>query len=318
MNHQTSFFLTFLKGLIALIAIVNLIILFLFPDALSERILEFSIAEIISGNSSNESQTATEDVSSTSMENTETSSSTKQPLEYSIIMEEESFTYDGTGELNLLDGVSLISSDGNTSNATIFVSIRTGDTLSQKILLYSADTELGQITASRMLQLENYYGPSIQLPDSFSSLEQDQLDTLLTYMPTDGSFWADDGYGNDITDAVTVSYTMDEESPWIAHCVFTVVNRFNDSASAAADINVIRRPVLTLTTNEVTVAQNSTFYPFSYIASAVDVDGSSLMNHIDVQGSVDTSIPGEYTLIYTIYPPSGNLSTPQTLKVIVQ
>lgn len=314
MKQQSSFFPTFLKGLVALAAIINLIVLFLFPDALSERLRDVSL----SGNSSEESQASIENVSVNSSNDIEASEATAQPLTYSIVMEQEAFTYDGTGDIDLLDGVSLLSSDGDILDTPIFVSIRTGDTLSQKILLYSADTDLGQITASRNLQLENYYGPSIQLPSSLPDLEETQLDTLLSYMPTDGSFRADDGYGNDITQAVTTTYNMDAENPSIAHCVFTVVNRFNDSASAAADINVIRRPVLTLTTSEVIVEQYSTFHPFSYVASAVDVDGSSVMNHIDIQGNVDTSVPGEYNLTYIIYAPSGNLSAPQTLKVIVQ
>ncbi|MGN0299326.1 MAG: immunoglobulin-like domain-containing protein [Lachnospiraceae bacterium] len=325
MKHQKLF--SFLKVVIALAAVLNLLALFLFPDILSERISAFSLSspsetssteETSESTISSDESTASEKSSVADSEDISTEDMTTQVSQYSIVIEKQALTYDGVGELNLLDGVYLSSSDGTIPNSTIFASIRTGDTLSKKIVDYSADTDQGQIHASCDLLLENYNGPSLQLPETFPTLDASQLDTLLASITASGSLRADDGYGNDITHAVTAAYNIDESNPAVAHYIFTVVNQFNDSFSATADVDLIQRPILTLTTDHAVVAQHSNFRPFSYIANAVDVDGTSLMEHVAIQGSVDTSVPGEYILTYTIYAPSGNLSAPKTLTVTVQ
>lgn len=237
---------------------------------------------------------------------------------YSIQMDSDTLTYNGTGTLDLLKGVSLVASDGTVSDADIFAHIKTGDSVSQKIINYTADTDQGQVTASRTLKLQNYNGPSIQLPDTLPQVEDEQLDSIMTIMPSDGSFRADDGYGNDITGAVTASYTIDENDSSVVHYVFTVTNSYNDTVSAAADLSLTRtKPVITLKEYAVTIPLNSSFSALSYVATAEDVDGSSLFTRIQIQGTVNTAQAGDYILTYFVTSPSGVTSATKELKVTV-
>lgn len=156
--------------------------------------------------------------------------------DYSICLDTDTLTYDGTGDLDLMSGVCLLSPEGPVSGSKIFVSIQTGASLMKKEIRYSADTKDGRVYASRTLNLENYSGPLLRIPTSFPEMEESELDNILSIMPGDGSFYADDGYGHDITNSVTVRYIRDEDHPYIVHCTFTVTNMFNDSVSEKADI----------------------------------------------------------------------------------
>ena len=80
---------------------------------------------------------------------------------YSFQFDTDPLVYDGQTGLDLLSGVTLVSSDGQTSDAEIYAQIMSGDSLSRKTIEYSADTENGQVTASRGLELSAYAGPSI-------------------------------------------------------------------------------------------------------------------------------------------------------------
>lgn len=238
---------------------------------------------------------------------------------YSIQVDSDPLTYDGTAPLDLMSGVSLVSPDGSSSDGEIFAHIKTGDSVSQKIIEYTADTDSGQITASRTLELLNYNGPSIRLPDPLPQVEDEQLDSILTLMPSDETFYADDGYGNDITKAVTASYTVDENDASIVHYIFTVTNSYNDTVSSAADLSLTRtKPVIALKESAVTIPLNSGFDALSYVSVAEDVDGSSLFTRIQIQGQVNTAEAGEYILTYFVTSQSGESSAPKELKVTVQ
>lgn len=232
--------------------------------------------------------------------------------------ESDTLTYDGTSELDLLEGVSIVSSEGETCDAEIFAHIATGDSMEQKKIMYSADTSQGQISATRTLSLINYQGISISLPD-LPELEESQLDNILTYMPTDGTFYAEDGYGNNITDAISVEYTIDADNPSIVHYFFSVTNLFNDTASASKDLIINSdRPILVLKEKDITIAKNSSFQALSFVEKAQDSEGNSLFHRINIEGKVDTSKAGTYTLTYTASTTDGVTSIPQVLTIVVE
>lgn len=234
---------------------------------------------------------------------------------YSFQFDTDPLVYDGQTGLDLLSGVTLVSSDGQTSDAEIYAQIMSGDSLSRKTIEYSADTENGQVTASRGLELSAYAGPSISLPEELPDLEESQIDSVLSLL---SGLYADDGYGNDITDSVTASYTMGEDGMTL-HYTFSVTNLFNDTATAAADLSLTAsKPVIRLTDTAVTIPAGSSFEPLAYVDSAVDVDGSSLSHRIYIRGSVDTETPGIYTLTYTATSEDGTASDPRELTVTVQ
>lgn len=283
------------KIIVSLLAIANLIALFLFNYEIP-GFLPFS-------------KKAPEETAAAAVSNSSKSG-------YTIRFDTDTLSYDGTTKLDLLKGVSLVSPDGKASDIKIFARILAGDSLSRKTVEYSADTDNGQITATRSLNLSGYSGPSITLPDTLPSITEEQLDSVLNTM-TD--IYADDGYGNDITDSIQASYTLASDGSGNAHYKFSVTNAFNDSALVEADLSLgTAKPILTLLKTSVVIEAGDDFNPLRYVDSAVDTDGSSLSQRIRISGTVDTDTPGTYVLTYTASSPSGEISDPKELTVIVE
>lgn len=298
MKFIKAFFIYLFKFLVVMLAVANLIALFVFdykiPDFLRPALSEFY---------SEEPSTQVEEV----------------PAKPMFQFASDTLTYDGTKTLDLLDGVSLIKSDGSVSNLDIFVHIKTGSSLSKKIIEYSADTPQGQVTATRALELKNYNGPKLEIPDSLPAITEEQLQNILSYMPNDGSFYADDGYGKDISNAVTIEYAVDFNDPNIVHYVFSITNSFNDTVSVSADLTLERtRPVVLLSEDLVTIQRNAEFNPLEYIVLAADVDGTSLLQEVKIDGELNLRVPGQYTLTYTVTSDDKITSLPQTLTVVIQ
>lgn len=307
MKRKKHTLFNIIKILVMILALGNLAALFIFDYELPDF-----LTELTGKDSAQTAEVRSED------ELSEDASAEKDA--FSFKLDTDTFTYDGTSKLDLLNGVSVVSSEnGQPVDTDIFAHIKTGDSVSRKIVEYTADTEGGQIKASRTLELSNYNGPSIKLPETLPPLEDSQLDSVLELMPADGSFRADDGYGNDITPAVKASYKRDENDSSLVHFTFTITNSFNDTVSAEMNINLIRtKPVITLKESAVTLTVNSAFNPLEYVSVAEDVDGSSLFHSIIINGSVNTGEAGEYILTYMVSSPSGAVSDPKELKVSVQ
>ena len=289
----------YVKALIAVLALANLAALFLFQY----RLPAFSQKEPVSESHAPETDSQSE---------TEASG-------YTICFDEEPLVYDGASKLNLLEGVSLVSADGQPASDKIFAHIVTGDSINLKRIEYSADTDEGSVSASRELKLENYSGPSITLPQDFTEIDESRLDSVLDFLSDDDSFLAEDGYGNDITDAVSVTYTADANDPSRIHYTFTVTNLFNDTVSAQADVTLGHSgPFIILTQSRVTIERGDAFEPLAYVKNAADADGSSLFHQISIDGSVDTNTPGTYTLKYTVMNLNNEISLPKELIVTVK
>lgn len=298
MKFIKAFFINLFKFLVVMIAVGNLVALFIFeykiPDFLRPALSEFYPEEV---------PTQVEEV----------------PAKPMFQFTSDTLTYGGTSTLDLLDGVSLIKSDGSVSNLDIFVHIKTGSSLTQKIIEYTADTSQGQVTAERKLELKNYSGPKLEIPDSLPAITEEQLDTILSSMPTDGTFYADDGYGKDITNAVTAEYTVDLNDPSIIHYIFSITNSFNDTVAISADLTLERtRPVILLSNDSVTLKRNEEFNPLEFIILAEDTDGTSLLQDVKIDGELNLRVPGRYTLTYTVTSHDKITSLPQTLTVIIQ
>lgn len=285
-----------LQIVLVVIALFNLIALFLFDYTLPS----FSVFQ-------------PEENELTTQEPTETQSP------YSIQFDSNTITYDGTKELDLLSGVSVVKNDGTILKSDVFAHIVTGETLHDKVITYSVDTDAGRITANRNLKLINYTGPSLVLPEELPKVSEALLDSILTYMPTDGSFIATDGFGNNITSAVTADYTIDPRDPSLVHYVFSIKNMFNDMASVAADIIIeSNRPVLVLTQTAVTLPKGTSFQPLLYVENAKDSQGNSLLHRIHINGTVDVNTPGTYLLTYSVKDTNEETSLPQQLVVTVE
>lgn len=306
MKQSKPSFSHMIKTAVCVVALVNLAVLFLFQYELPS--LFTSKAKETGDSAAAESESDTTEPEPDAEE-----------AGYTFSFDPDPLTYDGTTELDLLSGVSLTDPNGNAVDTLIFTNIRTADAITAKTIEYFAETEDGRVSATRGLQLANYSGPSITLPETLPEIDESMLNSVLSAMPTDGTFRADDGFGNDITASITYEYTQNEASPNLIHYTFTITNKLNDSVSAEADLTLgAPKPVITLTTDAVTIPVNTYFNPISYVASAVDVDGSSIFERIIVNGDINTGVPGTYVLEYMSFSPDGTRSLPKTLTVTVQ
>lgn len=285
------------KTIIVGLAIINLIALFVFDYEIPETIKFWD--------KGNETVIDEQDESDASA--------------YSITFDSEELVYDGTAELNLMSGVTVNGPEGPVTDLEVFANIVTADSLNEKEIVYSVDAPDVQVTATRKLTLVNYTGPSLVLPETMPEVEEADLDTYITLMPTDGTFSAKDGYGKDITAQVAADYTIDASNPTVVHFVFSVTNMFNDKVSVPADITIDSdRPILVLSHSSITVAKGSSFQPLDYIEKAESQQGADLLHTVAVEGNVDVNTSGKYILKYTVTNDNGISSIPQELEVVVE
>ena len=147
-----------------------------------------------------------------------------------------------------------------------------------------------------------YAGPSITLDSELPSVTTDDLYSIVQVLADLGKLSADDGYGNDLTDAVRADCIPEEGEDSSYSVVFSVINDLGDSAEASAVLEVTpgNLPVLLLTEDRTILSVGDEFNYLTYIRAARDVDGASLSDLIRLDGSVDTAEAGEYTLTYSV------------------
>ena len=147
-----------------------------------------------------------------------------------------------------------------------------------------------------------YAGPSITLDSELPSVTTDDLYSIVQALADLGKLSADDGYGNDLTDAVRADCIPEEGEDSSYSVVFSVINDLGDSAEASAVLEVTpgNLPVLLLTEDRTILSVGDEFNYLTYIRAARDVDGASLSDRIRLDGSVDTAEAGEYTLTYSV------------------
>lgn len=147
-----------------------------------------------------------------------------------------------------------------------------------------------------------YAGPSVTLDSELPSVTTDDLYSIVQVLSDLGKLSADDGYGNNITSAVQAACFPEEGNDSAYSVVFSVTNDLGDSAEASAVLEVTpgSLPVLFLTEDRTILSVGSEFNYLAYIRAARDVDGASLDDRIRLDGSVDTSETGEYTLTYSV------------------
>lgn len=147
-----------------------------------------------------------------------------------------------------------------------------------------------------------YAGPSITLDSELPSVTTDDLYSIVQVLADLGKLSADDGYGNDLTDAVRADCIPEEGEDSSYSVVFSVINDLGDSAEASAVLEVTpgNLPVLLLAEDRTILSVGDEFNYLTYIRAARDVDGASLSDRIRLDGSVDTAEAGEYTLTYSV------------------
>lgn len=302
-RKKTPFF--YVKYIIALLAVINLIALFLF-----EYRLPFF------------SSKASEPAASSSA--TDFSADIPASLDGSlhISVPEDPLYYDGTSDLPLLADAVVIDDAGmEQPDYTISAEISAGASAWEKIITYSINGADGStVSAERAMILpDNYTGPTIELFGSMPVVSPESIDELTDILASAGLIQALDGFGNDITSDITVFVKSTDSSTDTAVVTLTVINSVSDSVSIDVTVPTAQHgPTVKLNTNRVTLSVGDDFSIYSYIESALAEDGTDLSGRISVEGTVDTSTAGEYTLEFFCSDTDGNVSPREALTVIVE
>lgn len=230
----------------------------------------------------------------------------------------EILVYDGTSELDIMQGVLVTDENGNDRTSDARAVLQNTEQLNQKMIYYSLNGYSEKLTdQGRMLLLENYTGPTIQV-DSEVQLTVTQLGNLPGVLAERKQLEADNGYGKEITGQV--SWYREKTAAGEYSIFFTVSNEFGDVATAQcrAYIDGVKDDiVLTLRQEQISISQNEPFVPLDWVLEAEDANGENLIDGVEVEGTVNSSVPGNYTITYRLTSLDGRQCATRNLSVKV-
>ena len=243
---------------------------------------------------------------------------TKKTQKCQIQWSPEILVYDGTSELDIMQGVLVTDEDGNDRTSDARAVLQNTEQLNQKMIYYSLNGYSEKLTdQGRMLLLENYTGPTIQV-DSEVQLTVTQLGNLPGVLAERKQLEADNGYGKEITGQV--SWYREKTAEGEYSIFFTVSNEFGDVATAQcrAYIDGVKDDiVLTLRQEQISISQNEPFVPLDWVLEAEDANGENLIDGVEVEGAVNASVPGNYTITYRLTSLDGRQCATRNLSVKV-
>lgn len=243
---------------------------------------------------------------------------TKKTQKCQIQWSPEILVYDGTSELDIMQGVLVTDEDGNDRTSDARAVLQNTEQLNQKMIYYSLNGYSEKLTdQGRMLLLENYTGPTIQV-DSEVQLTVTQLGNLPGVLAERKQLEADNGYGKEITGQV--SWYREKTAEGEYSIFFTVSNEFGDVATAQcrAYIDGVKDDiVLTLRQEQISISQNEPFVPLDWVLEAEDANGENLIDGVEVEGTVNSSVPGNYTITYRLTSLNGRQCATRNLSVKV-
>ena len=243
---------------------------------------------------------------------------TKKTQKCQIQWSPEILVYDGTSELDIMQGVLVTDEDRNDRTSDARAVLQNTEQLNQKMIYYSLNGYSEKLTdQGRMLLLENYTGPTIQV-DSEVQLTVTQLGNLPGVLAERKQLEADNGYGKEITGQV--SWYREKTAEGEYSIFFTVSNEFGDVATAQcrAYIDGVKDDiVLTLRQEQISISQNEPFVPLDWVLEAEDANGENLIDGVEVEGTVNSSVPGNYTITYRLTSLDGRQCATRNLSVKV-
>lgn len=229
--------------------------------------------------------------------------------------ENEALHYDGTGALNLMEGVRAVDADGSDVTDQVTAVVSAGDNMTKKRIRYSVFSDDGEETVGyRQLILENYTGPSIETADALS-LEAEELADPAVHLSESGQMTVQDGFGKDAADQVT--WIREKTAPGTYDITFTYVNQFSDTAERTVPVSVNGETedlTITLLTDEAEIPLGTEFDPEDYLEIS-DPTGSA--GSVQVTGEVDTEREGRYSVYYTVISSDHTQKAGALLKVEV-
>ena len=233
-------------------------------------------------------------------ENTGTVDSVASAAE--IQLDSEVLEYDGSGTLNLMEGVQAVGPEGEDLTERV-QAILTGDgTLLEKQIRYSVFTEEGrETTVTRTLKMVGYTGPKLSVEDGLV-LEVEDLPDLIQILTEQGDLTADNGFGQNAADEV--SYTREKRGEGYYEVEFKLQNEYLDETSQTVEMWItgeVQDIELTLSQSSIQIAAGTEFYPQEWIETAHDPVHGDMTSQVQIENRVNLSQAGQYSVIYTLY-----------------
>lgn len=215
--------------------------------------------------------------------------------------EPEELVYDGKGEIDFLEGVSLPGCSAQELKKIVYVKIRTSGALSSKRVEYTAETEDVKYRSVRRLHLAGYTGPKITIPQHIPKVTYESMKQFEELIMAEDDFFVDDGFGNDASDHVKTEIVKNRRDSSKVSYIFSIENIFGDRDLVTCDIVLSGEySVIELTDSDIVLRRGERLDPLQYIARAEKADGTSALNEVKVRGMVDSSTSGNYALTYEL------------------
>ena len=219
-----------------------------------------------------------------------------------IQLDSEVLEYDGSGTLNLMEGVQAVGPEGEDLTERV-QAILTGDgTLLEKQIRYSVFTEEGrETTVTRTLKMVGYTGPKRSVEDGLV-LEAEDLPDLIQILTEQGDLNADNGFGQNAADEV--SYTREKRGEGYYEVEFKLQNEYLDETSQTVEMWItgeVQDIELTLSQSSIQIAAGTEFYPQEWIETAHDPVHGDMTSQVQIENRVNLSQAGQYSVIYTLY-----------------
>ena len=216
--------------------------------------------------------------------------------------------YSGERDMDslVMDGVYVQGGDDQPiEDARIQYEILPGESRLKKVIEYTATLPDGRtLVETRAMNLTaRYTGPVIALLGPIPEIDPAEADVFVGRLGVRGIIRADDGFGNDVTDQLVVSYDgLSDEEP-DAVMTLALENQIHDTYDMDLTVHVkdYSGIVLVLTDYNLTLRVGDDFDPYDYIEYAHDVDGTDMMDRIQLSNHVDTDTPGEYYAVYWVW-----------------
>lgn len=227
---------------------------------------------------------------------------------------EASLVYDGNGTFDPLADVIVKDAQENELSKEFLTYEITGDT--NKEIEYSYVDGDNEGTCVRKLEFTNYAGPSLEITKALSNISDDTLGNLKKLYA--GCYTAKDGFGNDMTKEATILAVPTNDYDGTFHVVISIVNQFGDTAMQEQNVGTeFAVPHMKLSQEEISIKLGDGFEARDYILYAVDYDGSDLMESVEIDSKVDSTVIGEYKVKYDLTGSKGNSVKTKILKVHV-
>ena len=216
-----------------------------------------------------------------------------------FVFEPETISYNGIGDLDLRQGVSLPGFTKHDLDNLVYVKIRTAGALSDKRVEYMAEKEGKRYRSVRDMHLTGYTGPKITMPQHIPDVTEEKIDSFGQLLLSEEDFKVDDGFGNDASTHMEVAAERSMTDSSLVHYSISIENVFGDRDRVNQDVILSgKMAVLALTDAQVFLKVGQIFEPRLYIARAETADGVPAMDAVKVSGNIDTSSPGFYEMTY--------------------